>query len=410
MNVFASFAILIDGQTWSPVTECLMSLCVSLLGNQHTMSSTFNIISCIVNEPDIWHHFLKYLSSRLLDLQNLRLTCRLMDMLSNITPFTKSSIMFGVLFRNSAYNKYYSIDKLDLRRTFNLKQIGDFSFNGLGCLTHLLLSDCSRLLKIGRHAFCSSPLKKIDLRGCSNLRKIGQYAFNNSKTIPDFSDCDSLENVGVGAFYGTTISGAIKLNESLLHIGKDAFRQAQFTSVVIHHQIRKIGSYSFMYSRLTSLILTNCVDLLYIGRNAFKESMLKTICLAGCRRLHTIDDYAFVISQVDYLDFSGCYSLRKIGESAFLSALLTQLDLSNCPKLCMVGAAAFLRSPLTSLNLPKSLTVIERDAFINYTRDSVDLSNCSSLAIVGQDSFPCSTSIAYPDTRKDSLYMLHFEE
>ena len=168
-------------------------------------------------------------------------------------------------------------------------------------------------------------------------------AFEFNQTIQTVNLPDSIKNIGVYSFAGSTLNN-IALPEGLTSIGTGAFISCSgLTSIILPSSLTSIGYMAFDgCSGLTSIILPE--DLTSIGDLAFYD----------CSGL------------TGELNLGECTSLTSIGNYAFYncSSLTGELNLGECTSLTSIEVFAFyMCSGLESITLPESLTSIGNFAF-----------------------------------------------
>jgi hypothetical protein len=110
------------------------------------------------------------------------------------------------------------------------------------------------------------------------------------------------------------------------------FYNKGISSIILPSSLVTIGDYSFNYNDLTSIDLSACAHISYIGRSAFGSNSLTS------------------------LNLTACSSLDSIGPNAFSSNSLTSIDLSTCSALTYIGYNAFNYNSMTSFTLPANTT------------------------------------------------------
>lgn len=227
------------------------------------------------------------------------------------------------------------------------------------------------------------------------------------------------------------------------YIGMDAFNNCQYLSKVdFSHadNLKIIGGHCFNGCKISSLDLSNCIDLETIEYNAFSNcSQLTNVDLSGCSNLKLIENSVFQDCEVlSTINFSNCTSLKileadvfwrcrslssivltdnipleKIGSDSFrFCEQLSSFDFSKLSQLKIIGSQAFYSSglqgdisftspleqlgerafaytPITSIDLSNStFTVFPAEAFVDcHQLKEVDLSGCNSLITINSTAF-----------------------
>lgn len=147
-------------------------------------------------------------------------------------------------------------------------------------------------------------LLSLDLSACSLLAHIGPYAFGNCEKLADvnLSDCTRLVEIGRGAFTESPLA-RLALPKGLKTIGAYAFATAYLSSLDLSHcaALETIDDSAFRWVRLETLGLTGCTSLVHIGEHAFLYAQLKTLDLSHATHLDTVGDQAFAWSYMETL-------------------------------------------------------------------------------------------------------------
>ena len=211
--------------------------------------------------------------------------------------------------------------------------------------------------------------------GIGVIKKIAVDAFANKKrggminvTLPN-----TIEVIGLGAFYNATKLYSIRLNEGLKEMGGSVFYNCSaLTEVYIPSTLKEIPDYTFYHcTSLPAIALSAGIE--HIGSNAFCGcTALQTVkSQSGANNVKTIGERAFC-------DCSSLYDVRfsngmtSIGKNAFHGC--TKLENLTLPaKLASIGDFAFSYSGLKTLTVNMT-TPININANVFY---EVDLSQCT---------------------------------
>ena len=196
--------------------------------------------------------------------------------------------------------------------------------------------------------------------------------------------------------------GEFIVPEGIERIAGYAFKECDFTSVIISNSVKSIGDYAFIHCHgLTSLTIPNSVT--SIGEGAFS-------CCSSLTSITIPNSVTSIVSDVFYK----CLELTNIvveeGNTKFDSrnncnaiietssnTLITGCKNTTIPNsVTSIGVGAFQHcSSLTSIMIPNSVTSIGDDAFFNcYGLTSVTIPN--SVMSIGHDTFAyceCLTSV-----------------
>ena len=185
-------------------------------------------------------------------------------------------------------------------------------------------------------------------------------AFGGKTTLIKCVLPDKLERISEGAFYGTSLTGAVLLPEGLKYVS--GFGNTNITSIQFPSTLEEIGNTAFM--DCTSLMMEISIpeSVKIIGMQAFCQS---GICgnLALPQNLESIGDHAFY----------GCYGL---------TGSLVIPDKVEIIPYGTFGACGFTGT----LTLPKRLVEIGQWAFAN-TYFKGELNIPEGVAIIGDAAF-----------------------
>ena len=141
-------------------------------------------------------------------------------------------------------------------------------------------------------------------------------------------------------------------------------------NLILPNTITTIGGYSFaeISGNFTNLDLSNCTNLISIGRGAFETNPLQTVSLNDCSSLLTLDNFAFY----------NCSSLTSITLPSSLQTIGTAAGFGdgstffNCSNLLAVDCEGFT-----------NLTTIYPNTFNSCPSiASIDFSGCTSLSSI----------------------------
>ena len=195
---------------------------------------------------------------------------------------------------------------------------------------------------IGDSAFYQClALESVDIP--EGVTILGESAFNGtaltSVVIPD--SVTNLGQSGWGIFAYCKKLNRVKIGKGLSNIGGEMFVGcSSLTSIEIPENIKRIESFAFTNTGLTSIVIPETVE--YIAPYQF----------ISCRSLTSVT-LPKHINRIDDSWFNGCTSLTNF----------------NIPEgVSSIGLSAFLRcTNLTTITIPKSVTCIEGNAFDECT-------------------------------------------
>lgn len=215
--------------------------------------------------------------------------------------------------------------------------------------------------------------------------------YDGKKSLTSFIFPESIHTIQEGAFYKTSLSGALIIPEGVTAIGTTAFAETKISTIVLPESLITIGESAFYACRnlVGSLNLPN--KLKEIGRTAFQECNGLTGLLALPRDLEVLGKGAFggctgfsgdlvfptKITVVENDVFHGC----SMGGRLFLHDGITRINAEafsgnyfkgelNLPhNLSFIGDAAFWGNSFTNISgLPETLVTIEASAFAQNPR------------------------------------------
>ena len=297
------------------------------------------------------------------------------------------------------------IGNLIIGENSQLKEIGDYAFNGCTSLTSITIP--SSVTSIGDYAFSScSSLTSVTIP--DSVTSIGNSAFNGCTSLTSVTIGDCVTSIGNSAFNGCTSLTSVTIGDGVTSIGSQAFYGcSSLTSITIPSSVTSIGSYIFYNcSSLTSVTIGDGVT--SIGNLAFDGcSSLKSIVVEEGNSIYHSDGNCIIETGSKTL-IAGCKtsvipsdgSVTSIGSCAF--SRCTSLTSITIPEgVTSIGNSAFYNcSSLTSITIPDSVTSIEGGAFEDCTSlTSVTIGE--GVTSIGGSAFEdCSslTSIIIPDS------------
>ena len=221
------------------------------------------------------------------------------------------------------------------------------------------------------------------IRADYNLDKSGTILLkwlNSEMTAVDMQSDPELKNVTI--------------------IAKRAFEKDSLESIILPHNLIKIGDEAFSNNKLTSVNIPNSVT--SIGNGAFKHNQLTSITIPNS--VTSIDQYAFSSNQLTSVNIPN--SVKTIGQYAFESNQLTSITIPN--SVTSIDRYAFSNNKLISVTIPNSVTSIGQSAFYNNKLTSVTIPN--SVKTIGQYAFNSNqlTSVTIhavnPPTAAESIF------
>lgn len=288
-----------------------------------------------------------------------------------------TNLKFGrdlVSIGNSAFrhNTYYPQSYLSsVEFNDNLKTIGNFAFEGQTLLTSLSFG--SKLESIGESSFENTGLTSVKIG--SNVKIIGEEAFNNipSLTSVDFSEANSLEEIGDTAFAQA---------QRPIDWGNAINKPGLTGEVILPDSVKKIGMYAFAFNNISKVKLPN--NLKEIGPSVFAYNIINDINWGNYDKVDiTVQDG---VSKPN-LTYTGI----AIPEGLFFE---NQLETVNIPEtVTTISQSAFSNNKLKdSLIIPASVKYIYSAAFYNNNYDKTltfnkDSSGKYNIETIGYTAF-----------------------
>ena len=170
----------------------------------------------------------------------------------------------------------------------SVETIEDSAFCGIP-LSYISFANNSRLMKIGTHAFSSTPL--IDFIMPDGVMEVREYAFSTCKKLQHLHISESLKEIPRSMCSNAESLKSIVIPRSVTKIGDSAFVGCALESIVLSESITSIDDEAFRSNNIISIVIPNNVT--HIGRQAFGYcNNLKEVTLNGClSRLYRTFDF-----------------------------------------------------------------------------------------------------------------------
>lgn len=353
------------------------------------------------------------------------------------------NMAFGKLFGSDAYENSYSVIQngvnyfvpnllVSIKVTAGISKIADYSFANLTKVENITYP--TTVSVIGTAAFENSGITAVDF---SNITYIGANAFSNTKLTSvelsaklevwgsgAFSFCENLQSVVINhnpteipssLFEGCKSLAVVQGTDSVIRIGKAAFKDTALTVFAATNNVVTVGDYAFKgvenlqtsdFAKVTGIgietfettgtighVFYKAADassvipegVLYIAPQAFVGVAVQNVTIPAsvieigegafenCTELSAVTFAAG--AQVRYIlprAFYGCTALTgfaipttvvQIGYEAFASSGLVSMDFSAATDLRVVGDRAFAYSKLAAIALPASVRSLGTEAF-----------------------------------------------
>ena len=277
----------------------------------------------------------------------------------------------------------------------NIEYIGDEAFAGLSQVTSQL-SIPSTCTYIGEKAFA----------GCENINYL--YIYSKKPTT-----------ISNGAFLGCTgLKGSLLLDDGIVSIGDEAFKDAKFTKLVLPSTLERIGANAFASCSTLSSIKSTAIVAPALGDNAFAiTDPLKPITVPdGTSESYYSEHWNRYFSfenEPQFFDYTLSNEDNQVITITGLREVAKGWDISNLSipaeiehegtmyPVVHIGAAAFKGlTSLTSVSFPETLLSIGDEAFAGCTSLKGDLLLPDQIRNIGAAAFRnCNniTSLQLPD-------------
>ena len=248
------------------------------------------------------------------------------------------------------------IDLENITLNEGLQRIGSYAFNN--CTRLNLPTFPESLVEIGDYAFFGK-IYTGDLKFGSKLKTIGSYSFSENKE----GDSYDYDNGDMTEWHNpvTDCVLTITLPEGLQSIGDFAFRWQPIREIKFPATLENIGVGGFFGTMIYSLDIPSSVTEISDYAFSTMPNLTKVRIPEGLTR---IGDYAFSYSPVGKLDFPS--TLTSIGTGAFYASSLINCKIPE--GVTSIGNRAFYNSGLNNCSVPNSVTEIGEKVFseINY--------------------------------------------
>ncbi|MBP5445997.1 MAG: leucine-rich repeat domain-containing protein [Acholeplasmatales bacterium] len=269
------------------------------------------------------------------------------------------------------YSAFYYDDVIEeVYISYNVLEIGTYSFTGCSNLKKVHIGENSKLEAIGQDAFSGSGITDIDLP--HTLKTIGKNAFSstklNSVTIPS-----TVTSIGQDAFLGTTI-GILEFESGIAHTyGNQAFNQVSCGTLILPDSINTLTANSFKSFRVNVMVIGK--NLATIEDNSFDGSVrtiinksdlvleigstdYSSIARYAVRILDSMENITILDNYIKYYNNDGKYELLAyFGDEAYV-IIDDGID--------VIGNYAFMDNQIINrLKLSDSVTTIGERAFYN---------------------------------------------
>lgn len=306
----------------------------------------------------------------------------------------------------SAFENCVSLQKINLN---NINKIENYAFRNCTSLSNVNKdgattgNDLSNVVTMGREAFKSTALTKVDLvrfrmttsgtfANCNNLKEVILYD-ENPLCVNMFTN-SAIEKIIIPHSYipTNTFAGSKSIKEVIftnenVTIDENAFANCQSLKTITFADTCKsltIGYNAFENSNIDTLILPSCEVTLY--DEAFKGSSIKSLQLSANTLIKFVGAPFVDTNKFETISINGTNPnyevvnnmlVNKTQDTLILVPANTILTIPSTIKTIESSAVAG-NKVTTSLVIPATVTTIKDFAFANSSIESLDLSNTSN--------------------------------
>lgn len=263
--------------------------------------------------------------------------------------------------------------------------IGEGAFSGQQQLKGFGVPHSDKFTTIGKEAFASSGLIRIDLY--DTVTSIGEGAFRDCTSLTEITLTSSVKTVGKDAF-----SGCTALDTIYLQCGSSALPEGSFPDCIslttLYADTKQIGDRLFTDTTLTTIEFSQNVET--IGAGAFQGTAITELTLPetirkvgkgafdDCTSLETVTIRCNA-SVLPSDAFSGCTALKtvivekgSIPEDFLKNSSIEVLVLGEA--VSSIGENAFADTALKGVVLPAGIA-LETGAFQNVAHEEIRVSD-----------------------------------
>ena len=344
------------------------------------------------------------------------------------------NMAFGKLFGSDSYENSYSVIQngvnyyvpnvlVSIKVTAGISKIANYCFANLTKVENITYPDT--VTSIGTAAFENSGITAVDF---TNIIYIGANAFSHtnlsSATLSDklevwgsgaFSFCEALTSVVINhnpseipssLFEGCKALTSVEGVDSVIRVGKAAFKDTALTSFATVNNVVAVGDYAF--KGVTSLATDGFTKVASIGIEAFEATdVIGQVFYKAADASSVIPDGVLYVAPQAFKGLAVTSvaipaSVIEIGEGAF----------ENCTSLASVTFAAAARiryilprafygcTALNGFTVPTSVVQIGYEAFASSGLQTIDLAAATDLRVVGDRAFAYSklSAIVLPES------------
>ncbi len=202
----------------------------------------------------------------------------------------------------------------------------------------------STLIAINSSAFDGAGLTNLELGG--NIKTISSYAFYGNAALTSVVLGDQVTSLGDYAFTSCSALTTVVLGTGITQINNRVFYQCSALSdLTIKGELTSIGDYAFANTSISKFNFGS--SLVEIRQYAFSQSKLTSIDLSQCTNLEFIGGASFYLCYLISVKMpSASDKLAYMGDIAFYSARFNTLtiNITTAPAGRVVGPSNFISS------------------------------------------------------------------
>ena len=230
-----------------------------------------------------------------------------------------------------------------------------------------------------------------------NAHEIPKEAFKDKTSLVYFCFPEKVTRIGVEAFDGTLLSGALIIPNDVTEIGNYAFRGTNITSLQLPHGIKSLGHSAFFECLSLSGSLSLPESLESIGQHCFVRCSMLSGNLVLPSKLKEIPFQCFLQCSGLTGDLVIPEGVTEIGSSAFqiCSGLTGSLTLPKGLK--KLDGSAFSSCKFQGeLVIPSQIQVVPSSCFSSCDFSSIVFAKNSELIKIGNHAFQSNWRLSEP--------------
>lgn len=273
-----------------------------------------------------------------------------------------------------------------------LDDIGQNAFKGDINLTILNLPNGLSSISSGAFDGCTG-VESFDVSHCYKLKSIDKSIIYSFKPA-----CFNVESCdGQNIYYDKSYKYCFGFYLNPKASGDKDVGTARINpqcSCLVDYAFSNDSSSSYAQTFMTTLDISQCNKLKYIGRNSFNDQTKMTGDLVFPDSITNIQPYCFNSCGITSLDFSNCIKVTTMSSNGVSYDPMPNLTTIKFPRSLISGAAQKGCPKLSSVNF-SDLTQLESIGMHAFEDDpmltNIDLSGCTSLTSVAQNAISTSS-------------------